>query len=511
MQFSPWHVTEGADGCPTDRPWGVVNETDQSVEGCHASEDEANAQVDALYANENDAGAAEVAFTAVLAVEGFDTGDGRVLEEGGWSDARHFPLPLWIQTDQPEWGGHAGAFIGGRIEGIERAEDGRRLIGTGFVSVADERGQWAEGQIRSRNLRFVSIDVGDADIEYEVREVDADGWPIDVLARFSNYDIAGATVCGSPAITFACIWLEGMDPPDEFAAPLPDAPERVAEPTVVEGEDAPLLIIASARDDAGNPPADWFEDPDLDELTHVTVTPDGYVYGHLAPWGECHIGMPGCVTAPRSPSDYAHFRTGEVLAHCDCDDEGDGDHLVRIATGPLTLGTDHAARGLSAQEAAWHYDHTGSAVADVAVGEDAFGIWIAGAVREHATPAQVRDLRAADVSGDWRRLGGSLELVAVLAANVAGFSIPRQPQAHLVASAGRMLQTSLLAPVGTPQRPRFGHEDPRILSLHSRLLQVERDLRRLASIADPLQAMAALEIVASMQRHPTRRDDDVVA
>lgn len=511
----PWTITEGAEGCPDDRPWGVVNDDSGEVEGCHPDEAAAQAQVVELLANEEggDAtaaveatGAPEVPFTAVLAVEGFDTGDGRLLEVDGWAqDGRLLPLPLWVQTEQPEMGGHAGAFIGGRIESMERAVDGRRIVAHGMVSIADERGQWAEQQIRSQNLRFVSIDVGDADVEYEVRAVDEEGWPIDVLARFSNYEIAGATVCGQPAINFATIWLDGMEPPPEFTAPLPEEPDRMTEPEVVESDGESIMLLASAavRDDDGHPPAEWFEDPELTELTHVTVLPSGEVFGHLAGWGECHIGMEGCVTAPTSASDYAHFRTGETLAHCDCDD---GEHLLRVATGTLTLGTNHAARGLSAHETTWHYDHTGSGVADLAVGEDEFGIWVHGAVRQKTSEDQVRELRASDVSGDWRRIGGTLELCAVLACNVAGFSIPRQPQAHLVASGGRMVQTSLVAPVGTPLRRRHITDDPRIAMLTARLNRLEGEIRRLTSIAEPLRAMAAAEIVASLAHHPSRGD-----
>lgn len=511
LQFSPWHIEEGADGCADDTPFGVVNDDTDEVEGCHPDEAAAQEQIAALNANEPDADAAaapEVPFTAVLAVEGFDTGDGRLLEVGGWSeDGRFLPLPLWVQTEQPEFGGHAGAFIGGRIETIERAEDGRRLVAHGFLSIADDRGQWAEGQIRSQNLRFVSIDVGDADVEYEIRAVDEEGWPIDVLARFSNYEIAGATVCGQPAINFATIWLDGMDPPAEFTAPLPDEPERITgEPEVIESDGESIMLLASAavRDEDGHAPAEWFEDPELPEVTHVTVLPSGEVFGHLAAWGECHIGMPGCVTAPTSPSDYAHFRTGETLAWCDCDD---GEHLLRIATGPITLGTGHAARGLTARESSWHYDHTGSAVADVATGEDEHGIWIHGAVRPGATADQIEALRAADVSGDWRSIGGALDLVAILGCNVAGFSIPRQPQSHLAASGGRMVQTSLVAPVGTPLRRRHITDDPRIAMLTARMNRLEGDLKRLRSIAEPLRALAAAEIVASIAAHPTNDDD----
>ena len=59
------------------------------------------------------------------------------------------------------------------------------------------------------------------------------------------------------------------------------------------------------------PPASWFEYPDADRLTPLTVTEDGRVFGHIAPWGECHVGLPGCVTAPSSLSGYSHFMVGE--------------------------------------------------------------------------------------------------------------------------------------------------------------------------------------------------------
>jgi len=42
------------------------------------------------------------------------------------------------------------------------------------------------------------------------------------------------------------------------------------------------------------------------------------------------------------------------------------------------------------------------------------------------TPAgRVMELGAAKLSGDWRRFGGKLRLVAMLAVNVPGFPVPR--------------------------------------------------------------------------------------
>ena len=50
---------------------------------------------------------------------------------------------------------------------------------------------------------------------------------------------------------------------------------------------------------------------------------------------------------------------------------------------------------------------------------------MAGAVRPGTTPDQIRALRAAPLSGDWRTIGGNLELVGALAVNVPGFPVPR--------------------------------------------------------------------------------------
>jgi len=46
---------------------------------------------------------------------------------------------------------------------------------------------------------------------------------------------------------------------------------------------------------------------------------------------------------------------------------------------------------------------------------------VSGALRPDLDPSNIRGLMASDVSGDWRRIGGGLELVAVLAVNVPGF------------------------------------------------------------------------------------------
>lgn len=202
----------------------------------------------------------------------------------------------------------------------------------------------------------------------------------------------------------------------------------------------------SLRDEAGSmtaggypveapllPPSAWFDDPGLNGPTSLTVTNEGRIYGHLALWGQCHVGFDTCVTPPRSAAAYGHFTTGELIT-------ADGD---RRPVGQITMDTGHAPLAAKAAGAAAHYDHTGTAVADCAAGEDAHGIWLAGALRPGVAPEQIRALMAADVSGDWRRVGSALELVAVLAVNVPGFGKARVRQ-------DEGLVASLIAAAPTP-------------------------------------------------------------
>lgn len=220
------------------------------------------------------------------------------------------------------------------------------------------------------------------------------------------------------------------------------------------------------------PPASWFDAPDLPGPTPITVSDTGRVFGHLATWDACHIASPNgagvCVMAPRSHSDYAYFHTGSLITS-----EGE-----TIGVGHITMGTGHADPQTSAIAAAAHYDNTGSAVADVRVGEDHFGIWIAGAVRPHVNEEARRVLRASPLSGDWRRIAGSLELVAALAVNVPGFPIPRPKglvasgELSVLVAAGMLAPSKVIAP-GLPGA--FSASDLKYLK---RILERERKVER---------------------------------
>ena len=210
----------------------------------------------------------------------------------------------------------------------------------------------------------------------------------------------------------------------------PGNPPCGAKRSVASGETvaAALGLVAAGGWCA---PSEWFLDPKFSGPAPIKVTDDGRIYGHLATWGTCHIGIPGtCVEAPMSDSSYAYFRTGVVTT----------DSGTEMAVGQITMDTGHAPLSAKARAAAAHYDNTGTVVADVAAGEDEFGIWVSGSVRRGLTDDQISALRAGSLSGDWRNIRGNLELVAALVVNVPGFPIPRT---GLAASGGH--QSALVA------------------------------------------------------------------
>lgn len=193
-------------------------------------------------------------------------------------------------------------------------------------------------------------------------------------------------------------------------------------------------------------PSAAFQNPNLQALTPLTVTDDGWVYGHLAAWGSCHIGIDGvCVNPPFSGTDYSYFRVGVV-------DTEDGE--VRV--GHLTMGIGHANQYDDVVHATAHYDRDDATIADVAVFEDSFGIAYAGMIRPGTSSDRIADFKAnGQLSGDWRYVdprSNDLELVAAVAVNCGGYAVPRM---QLVASGG--IQRSLIA-AGMVERERPAEE-----------------------------------------------------
>ena len=230
-----------------------------------------------------------------------------------------------------------------------------------------------------------------------------------------------------------------------------------------------LPITASGG--PASPPKEWFENPNLDGPTPLTVTADGRVFGHLAAWGVKHIGMPGNVTAPHSNTDYAYYKTGVVTTASGED----------VSVGQLTLSGGHAPLSANAATAAAHYDNTASAVADLNVGEDKHGIWLAGALRPGVDNDQIRALRASAPSGDWRPIGRGLELVAACQVNVPGF-----PVARARVASGQMMALVAAGAMDMALR-RYRDADS---SVTARIVNVEESVGALATSVEPLVAAA---------------------
>jgi 2'-5' RNA ligase len=358
-----------------------------------------------------------VALSGPVAFENQMTGDGRIFAPGaiGWL-ADSFPWPFrWAPADN---GGHDGAVVIGRVDGLSRDPSSPGAI---FANVTVFTGDSAPPEAAAYLNLLANGAAGGVSVDGDMAEftvvdkLDANGDFVGMEMHFTQMRLRTMTAVDIPAFAGAKITL--ADTPS-------DCPD-----------DMPMMaIIASAI--PVEPPLEWFETR-LAEPTPVTVTADGQVFGHLALKGTCHIAQPqGCVTPPTG-STYAYFHTGEVLC-------AGGE---AVAVGHLTFGTGHAAMSDNALAAASHYDNTGTVAADVRAGEDEYGIWVAGALRSTLTDEQIREFRAAPLSGDWRRIGGRLELVAALAVNTPGFPVPRTRARVLVAS-GHQQSVIAAAPSG---------------------------------------------------------------
>lgn len=324
-------------------------------------------------------------WSAVLARLGVPTGDGRIIAPVGGS-SRDLPLPLMWQELSDD--GHGGSRVVARMETLS--------IGDGMVTATGtmlDSAPYAVIEQLEAGLLGPSVDLDD--IEYVMDDQER--------LVITKWRIAGATLVAIPA--FADVSLT-LDP-----APVDPLGTEAATNALM---DATWPLVAAAAP-AVLPPLDWFRQPDLDRLTPLTVSDSGRVFGHIAGWGSCHIGLPGCVTPPLSASGYTYFHVAEQATA-----EG-----AVLPVGTLVAGPRHADAQLAFQAAQQHYDDPSAAVARVVAGEDDHGIWVAGWMLPGATPQAVDIFRSSPVSGDWRRIGGSLEMIAVCSVNAPGFPVPR--------------------------------------------------------------------------------------
>ena len=411
---------------------------------------------------ENDAAMGPAFTIPVGVIEGQPTGDGRsiALDALDW---RTPPLPLMLlatSTHDPiGMDMNAPAVLAGRIDSLERTpgEGSTQIVSAKGFFLNDENGQYASSLTEQMGRLGVSADIAVEESEIEITEIDDMGFPIEMNDELTKGTIMAFTACPMPAFEGAYMVLgDGSEIPEAIPQSSEQEPVTAAAPihlmTYAQCEPCEQgLDVVVASGGPTRPPKAWFANPQFTPgdgrllpimgsngeekyACPLTVTEDGQVFGHIAPWDVCHTGKSGCVTAPSSPSDYAVFTRGYVVTA-----EGD-----RVRVGTITADVGHApVTGLSSVAALGHYDNAAYEVADVAAGEDDYGIWVAGALRPGASEAQVRKLTAGSISGDWRSFGEGLDLIAALAVPLPGFpvvTLERGEQQAVVASGAQIMQ-----------------------------------------------------------------------
>ncbi|MGI5151359.1 phage minor head protein [Plantactinospora sp. CA-294935] len=358
-------------------------------------------------------GGAMATWKGVLAPLGAKSGDRRIFAADGEWSFRELPLPLrWAREDAP---GHEGAVTIGRITVGEVQKS--KLTGVGdFIDAVPELAEAME--LLRAGVLFPSVDLDDFEFVY----TDAKGKPIEEMSdeewdAFIDSDeepyvtvtkgrVMAVTLVGTQAFVEARLELVDDDTADD-EAPADEAPKE---------EEAVVAAGTTKQAAPVYPPKAWFVDPQLAELTPITVTADGRVFGHLAD-RDCHLSFlqGGQCVLPPDEGGFDWFHRPEVLTA-----EGD-----LVAVGHITAGTGHADLAASAASAVAHYDDTGTQVAVVRAGRDEHGIWIAGSLVPEVSEEQVQLLRRSPLSGDWRWIGGARQLVAALCVNVGGFPVVR--------------------------------------------------------------------------------------
>lgn len=411
---------------------------------------------------------------AYLVPEGLRTTDHRLFRVGSgiWRE-----LPLALEWNR-EGNDHSKAVLVGKTEAIER-DSSDRLYGTGPFDLATEDGREAARLCDEEMLRWVSpvyellsselvefgIGGGSGDPFLDELFGFGGGDDYDWYEEITSYRIMSVTMVTHPAFPQSVIAPQDKELPE--VEPMGEAP------TV-----APGVVASTAPVDLTAPPGYFFSNPTLPLATPTTITQERRVLGHLALWDTPHTAFPNSkVFAPHSQRDYAYAMTGRLVTA-----EGD-----EIAVGHITLGCGHADLNDDHHSAAAHYDHVGTCVADVVFGEDSIGIWFSGALRPGVTDEQVRILRASALSGDWRLIGGHLELVAALCVNVPGFPIVASgaegqvlilgPRAGQRGQDAQQRQVSLVAAGIVP------HDPGRAVVL--RLLALEQEVRTLRHVMEP--------------------------
>jgi len=357
------------------------------------------------------------------------------------------PTPFTGKIQLSEDDGHDGALIAFRVDAMWR--DGALIRWTGCMDSMGVIGREAERLIEGKFVTGVSIladDIEATDIElaYPEDSPDADETvieaaldaPMDFLEPVMEICHAGRirslTIVAEPA------WVECFIALGES----PHQPPMIAQEDVVvlASDDAPwdgpgagkrLAAVAGVAEGAPTVtaagytitipevwPESWFAEPaELPPFGALHITPEGRVYGLLAPAQVAHRGFraSGQYVPPPRGVDYSEFQNKPALV------AGADGGIYRINAGAITFGCGHASpvdpRRADPSWAGQHYENSCSIAARIRVGENAHGTWVAGGLLHGIDADSVERMMACALSGDWQ--GGKLK--AALLVPVEGF------------------------------------------------------------------------------------------
>lgn len=335
----------------------------------------------------------------LIAPEGQPTSDRRLLEPGSltWRDS----IPLMF-TDRATHGPGTNTpetVLVGNITDMRRETiDGVTwIVGTATYDT-DEEAREAERLATDGTLASVSLDGAAAESIVEITGVDEYGDPVDWLERVTSMEIVGVTQVPMPAFAGARL--------------VTDQEYTTLRPPRQMDENIGLVAAGTWR-----PPRSWFEMPEPDMPTPLTVLPNGQFYGHAAnDWSQCHVGFADvCIPPPKSPTGYARFNRRTIV----CEDGSE------VEAGNVTMGIGHADIMLAAQPASQHYDNTNAIVGYGRMIDGKIAPWVCGAIRPDLPADRVEQFARVGLSGDWRDEGNGLDMVACLAVPVEGFPVLR--------------------------------------------------------------------------------------
>ena len=354
---------------------------------------------------------ADEPWQGILTVEGAESGDGRMFSLGSL-DWATLPLPLMYQPANV--GGHTGSVIVGQI--THAARKGSEIAGWGHVSGEALAGEHGDGIRQMMESGGVSVDVDkvkDADVEMIYADEEAAGG---FMAKpettiFHRGRIRGATLVAFPAFVEAKLHFTNQV--------LTADGDCGCEDEAYEFDADEPLTAAHTITLADLPPREWFDRPtDVKMYGALTVTDEGRVFGRLAPSNVTHRAVKRKV--PMRTVDYSRWMNKETIV------EGG----ERVVTGVITMNCGHAATenyGTLANRKE-HYDNSCSIVANVRIGEDEQGVWVAGALGHGVTGEQVSKMMGCTLSGDWQphpERAGITEFIAALLVPVPGFPMAR--------------------------------------------------------------------------------------